>query len=195
MNKPSRLFSFFIVVQLCAVVFVIGLGIVDRPPDRFPIRSSISDIRGGIKTALDRFAVDCGRFPTTAEGLQALVTCPTNISHKFWSGPYLDDIPKDPWGRAYIYSCPGVQNTNAYDLSFLSPPPPISSHTPPVRDIAPFLLIISLACAVCSVTANFSPKTREFLDRNYTAQFVWILISLIAFMLFVASLVAPQIHG
>lgn len=85
---------------------------------------AFADVNGGLKMTLEMFSNDCGRLPTTAEGFQALITCPTNISPKLWKGPYLDPatgIPLDPWGHAYIYRCPGVHNTNGYDLYSAGP--------------------------------------------------------------------------
>ncbi len=67
------------------------------------------------KTALEMFELDCGRYPTTAESLQALTICPTNISQGKWH-LYIDKILLDPWGHAYLYRCPGRYNTNTYDL-------------------------------------------------------------------------------
>jgi len=69
----------------------------------------------GIKTAFDAFAVDCGRYPTTAEGFTVLLDCPTNIS-RGWHGPYLVKIPQDLWQRDYVYRFPGIHNTNGFDL-------------------------------------------------------------------------------
>ena len=58
------------------------------------------------ESTLDLFRLDVGRYPTTAEGLQALVVKPTGVEN--WDGPYLKkDVPEDPWGHAYIYRCPG----------------------------------------------------------------------------------------
>jgi general secretion pathway protein G len=73
---------------------------------------------GGV---LNTFEVDCGRYPTTAEGLRALVEQPTGVTN--WQGPYLDKnaIPKDPWGNPYIYSCPGQHNSKGYDLYSYGP--------------------------------------------------------------------------
>ncbi len=63
-------------------------------------------------TALDTFKLSVGRYPTTAEGLQALRTNPGLAN---WDGPYLPkDVPMDPWGRPYIYVCPGQHGD--YDL-------------------------------------------------------------------------------
>ncbi len=69
-----------------------------------------------IKTALNAFAVDCRRYPTTSEGFSALLNCPTNISSSRWHGPYLDRKPIDPWGDDYVYRYAGVHNTNSFDL-------------------------------------------------------------------------------
>jgi general secretion pathway protein G len=64
------------------------------------------------ETALDAFRLDIGRYPTTEEGLQALRK---NPGLEKWAGPYLPkDIPKDPWGRDYVYKCPG--DHGEYDL-------------------------------------------------------------------------------
>jgi general secretion pathway protein G len=74
------------------------------------------------KTALDAFHEDCGRFPSTAEGLAPLTTRPADTSETKWRGPYLGAaIPKDPWGHDYVYRCPGKHNTNSFDLYSLGP--------------------------------------------------------------------------
>ncbi len=66
-----------------------------------------------LSAALDQFKLDVGRYPTTEEGLKALVENPGVPN---WHGPYLKKrkIPKDPWGRDYIYKCPGEHGD--YDL-------------------------------------------------------------------------------
>ena len=57
-------------------------------------------------TALGAYKLDTGTFPTTELGLQALRVRPENAPQ--WAGPYLpQDIPLDPWGRAYLYKYPG----------------------------------------------------------------------------------------
>jgi general secretion pathway protein G len=66
-------------------------------------------------TALEQFEVDCGRFPSTAEGLNALITRPAGISETRWR-PYLKNIYKDSWGRDFVYRCPGQHNTNGFDI-------------------------------------------------------------------------------
>ncbi len=70
------------------------------------------------KTALDAFEVDCGRYPSTSEGLSALIVRPLSLGEDRWRGPYLQGnrIPSDPWGHQFIYLCPGKHNTNAFDV-------------------------------------------------------------------------------
>ena len=59
-----------------------------------------------IEQALDLYKLDVGRYPTTAEGLQALVTKPASAGG--WNGPYLKGgLPTDPWGNPYRYANPG----------------------------------------------------------------------------------------
>ena len=67
--------------------------------------------------ALQKFHDDCGRYPATAEGLDALISRPVNVTSAKWH-KYLDAdrIPWDCWDHPYVYRCPGVHNTNSYDL-------------------------------------------------------------------------------
>lgn len=66
--------------------------------------------------ALDQYRIDIGRYPSTTQGLAALVSRPDAEAR--WSGPYLAKaVPMDPWGRPYIYRSPGEHGD--YDLSSL----------------------------------------------------------------------------
>jgi len=81
-----------------------------------------TDIESNLATALDLYHMDTGRYPTTEQGLMALVKAPTSGPVPAqWSGPYLKKkkIPKDPWGHDYSYVCPGAHNPDNYDLSSL----------------------------------------------------------------------------
>jgi general secretion pathway protein G len=63
---------------------------------------------GAFEKALDTYRLDVGRFPTTEEGLAALLTKPAEATK--WNGPYLKkDPPPDPWGHAYMYKAPGAK--------------------------------------------------------------------------------------
>ncbi len=70
-----------------------------------------------LATALDAYRLDTGRYPTSAQGLDALVTLPTIDTPPTWRGPYLRRaVPRDPWGSPYVYVAPGVANPGAFDL-------------------------------------------------------------------------------
>lgn len=71
----------------------------------------------GVPNRLAAFERDTGRYPTTAEGLDALLHCPKGLEAR-WHGPYLEDekILIDPWGEPYQYRGPGLHHPDSYDL-------------------------------------------------------------------------------
>jgi general secretion pathway protein G len=75
---------------------------------------------GNFKTALNAFEVDNGYFPKGKNGLADLIQKPQDAPN--WHGPYMDSIPKDPWGGDYFYENPGRHNPNSYDVSSVGPP-------------------------------------------------------------------------
>ncbi len=74
-----------------------------------------------IGTVLDLYNLDVGSYPTTQQGLQALVTEPKDV--KNWRGPYLkgDGVPKDPWGEEFLYKRPSKRSGREYDLCSYGP--------------------------------------------------------------------------
>jgi general secretion pathway protein G len=78
-------------------------------------------VKETIRTPLTTYRSDTGSFPTTEQGLEALVKAPEGVSN--WKGPYLRDssVPKDPWGRPYQYRYPGEKNPLSYDVWSLGP--------------------------------------------------------------------------
>jgi len=69
---------------------------------------------GQIGQTLDLYKLEIGRYPSTQEGLQALITAPAGVDK--WNGPYWKNktIPKDPWGNEYKYTSPGQHG--AFDI-------------------------------------------------------------------------------
>ncbi len=74
------------------------------------------------KVQLGAFRDDNGSYPTTRDGLQALLQAPAGATN--WHGRYAAEIPKDPWGQDYVYAFPGKHSASgyAYDLFSLGPP-------------------------------------------------------------------------
>ncbi len=108
----------FTLIELMIVIVILGLlatvimpRILNRPEQARRMKAKI-DIRN-IESALALFKTDTGRFPTTSEGLEALVSDPGIKGYN--SDSYLDKVPSDPWGNKYIYIFPGVHSRD-YDL-------------------------------------------------------------------------------
>ena len=78
------------------------------------VQAGQADIRSNIATALKLYELDNGSFPSTSEGLNALLTKAGEARN--WNGPYLEKKPVDPWGREYKYESPGAHRTQDYDL-------------------------------------------------------------------------------
>ena len=105
-------FCFVLVCSLLVLAFYVLVPRFDHGNAKK--KTAISEI-SFLWTALDNFNVDCGRFPTTAEGLQPLMVQPAGTYG--WKGPYLEHgVPCDPWGNAYEYKCPGDHNKKTFDL-------------------------------------------------------------------------------
>lgn len=101
----------FTLLELLVVMVIIGLLAGYVGPRYFAQigKSEIKAARAQIDSldkALEQFRLDTGHFPTTEQGLPALITRPANESR--WDGPYLKkDVPLDPWGNPYVYKMPG----------------------------------------------------------------------------------------
>ncbi|RKY35070.1 MAG: type II secretion system protein GspG [Candidatus Omnitrophota bacterium] len=114
----------FTLIELMLVVVIIGTLAALVVP-RFTGRAeqarttaAKADILSNIPLALDLFELDNGNYPTTEQGLSALITKPTIPPlPNNWNGPYFKRKPVDPWGNSYIYVSPGTYNKEDYDLS------------------------------------------------------------------------------
>jgi general secretion pathway protein G len=118
-------FGFTLIELLLVLVILATLAAVVTP--KFTKRSEQARITAGktqisqFEVALDAFEIDVGRYPTTPEGLRALVEKPATDSDG-WQQPYIKrDVPKDPWGNEYVYRYPGQYNEDGYDLYSLGP--------------------------------------------------------------------------
>ncbi|MGC2167009.1 MAG: type II secretion system major pseudopilin GspG [Gallionella sp.] len=108
----------FTLLELLVVMVIIGLLAGYVGPKYFAQigKSEVKVARAQLDSlgkALDQFRLDIGRYPSTEEGLAALITNPSNLPK--WDGPYLTKkLPMDPWGNPYLYKFPGEHGD--YDL-------------------------------------------------------------------------------
>lgn len=117
--ERSRGFS---MIELMVVMVILGL-IAGLVGPRFFGRADVAKVQAAetqiemMRSALNLFYLDMGRFPSTQEGLAALLRKPSEA--KFWQGPYLDnELPKDPWQNPYKYELKrsGLSQFSIYSL-------------------------------------------------------------------------------
>ncbi|MDA0978552.1 MAG: type II secretion system major pseudopilin GspG [Proteobacteria bacterium] len=97
----------FSLIELLVVLVILGLlgGLVGprlfNKVDASKVDTAETQVRM-LKAAIQTYRLDVGRYPTTEEGLRALVEKPANA--RIWEGPYLEEVlPLDPWGNDYVY--------------------------------------------------------------------------------------------
>ena len=120
--RRSKKRAGFTLIELLVVVVILGILVtlvgvnVLRHPDRARQTSAAAQI-AYFKLALSTYYLHIGFYPTTAQGLQTLVTSPPGDTAIRWDGPYLDatKVPLDPWDREYVYRSPGSEGTD-YDI-------------------------------------------------------------------------------
>jgi general secretion pathway protein G len=114
MNRRFRGQDGFTLIEIMVVILIIGLlalmvvprlrGVADRAK-RTKAQADIQEL----KQALDRYYLDNGSYPTTDQGLQALVSPPTGgrTPSNYEQGGYIEKLPSDPWGNQYFYQSDG----------------------------------------------------------------------------------------
>jgi general secretion pathway protein G len=118
-GEGFTLIELLLVLVILAVLAAIVVPKFTGRSEQARVAAAKADI-AAIELQLDTFEVDAGRYPTTEEGLAALVTPPASI--KAWNGPYLKrGVPVDPWQHPYNYRYPGQYNANGVDLWSFGP--------------------------------------------------------------------------
>lgn len=114
-------------LELLVVIVILGLliGLVAPAALHQLGRARASVARDSIQrleSVLDLYKLDVGDYPSTQEGLDALIEKPSDVSD--WNGPYLKGghVPLDPWNHPYQYRNPSTRSGHAYDLCSAGPP-------------------------------------------------------------------------
>lgn len=122
MRRQSRRTRGFTLIELMVVMVILvllaGVAVVvvtKRIEDGKRARA-IADI-SAFENALEQYKVDCGDYPTTDQGLNALREKPSSDPPAGWNGAYLQKaISNDPWGNPYQFASPGTHNTEGVDI-------------------------------------------------------------------------------
>jgi general secretion pathway protein G len=115
----------FTLIEIMAVVLIIGMlsGIVGFAVFQQVDKARVVTARAQIdrlESSLELYSMDNGRFPSTEQGLDALIHKPSGAPEprNYQSGGYLKggELPRDPWGNDFQYESPGVNNQGSFDL-------------------------------------------------------------------------------
>ncbi|HEY0945520.1 MAG TPA: type II secretion system major pseudopilin GspG [Opitutaceae bacterium] len=123
LRRLQRARAAFTLLEILIVLAIIGL-LVGLAVSKFEniFGSSQQEVARlfvgqSMKLPLTSYRLHMGDYPSTAEGLQSLVSAPANKADR-WRGPYIDGskVPLDPWQEPYVYRYPGAKNKGGYDL-------------------------------------------------------------------------------
>lgn len=111
------LVEMIVVLAIIALVAALIVPNIIGRPDQARVTVAQSDLKS-ISAALKMYRLDNGEYPTTSQGLAALVTKPSGepAPRNYAAGGYLDKVPVDPWGNPYVYKSPGASGAG-FDLA------------------------------------------------------------------------------
>jgi len=119
-RRPAAGFTLteiLIAIALIAIIVGVAVANLNKFLDQGKQTAAHIFVTDAIKTPLMTYKLNTGHYPSTEQGLQALIAPPDN--EPSWHGPYLEDsvktVPLDPWGYQYHYLFPGTHNTSGYD--------------------------------------------------------------------------------
>ncbi len=121
-QQGFTLLEIMVVVVIMGMLSAIVATNVMGSKEQASIEKAGMDIKA-LDNALDMYKLDNHRFPTTEQGLDALVNKPTSSPEpkSYRKDGYIKDLPQDPWGNDYMYVQPGTHNSSRYDLYSLGP--------------------------------------------------------------------------
>lgn len=113
-NKGFTLIELMLVVIIISALAAMVLPRLAGRSEQARVAAAKADVTANIGTALKLYELDNGGFPTSGEGLKALMSKTSGAMN--WNGPYIEKEPLDPWGRMYEYKSPGENRPQDYDL-------------------------------------------------------------------------------
>ncbi|MBO6101733.1 MAG: type II secretion system major pseudopilin GspG [Opitutales bacterium] len=119
-RRAFTLFEILIVIGLMALLVSFVVGNLDKIMSGAQDSLAKSFVKGGVQTPLMAYKLAVGHYPSTEEGLAALIKAPEG-SEENWKGPYIKEIPLDPWKKPYQYAFPGTHNADSFDVWSLGP--------------------------------------------------------------------------
>jgi general secretion pathway protein G len=123
-NKKKSGFTLIEIMLVVIIIAALAAMVVPRLSGRSEQAKKMvakADVESHLATALKLYELDSGNFPTTEQGLNALMRKPASSPIPAnWNGPYIEKPPIDPWGNSYVYESPGSHRLD-YDLSSKGP--------------------------------------------------------------------------
>lgn len=118
-KKGFTLIELLVVIVILSILATfVGSKIMSKPEEARRTQAKIQI--EALENALKMYKLDSGEFPSTEQGLKALVEKPAvgNVPRSWREGGYLDKnrVPKDPWKNEFVYLSPGIRNPDGFDL-------------------------------------------------------------------------------
>jgi general secretion pathway protein G len=120
MKIKTNLSAAFTLIEIMVVVVILGILAATIIPQFMGTTqdakiSAAKSMVAELESALERYNVHMDRYPSTEEGLKALVDAPAGDESK-WRGPYIKMLRNDPWGNPFQYSYPGTHHPTSFDV-------------------------------------------------------------------------------
>ena len=119
-RKAFTLIEVMLAIAMISLLAFLVVSNVDKMMSSNQNKIASSFVNGSLATPMMAFKLSTGRYPTTEEGLNALLKAPDALKDR-WDGPYIRSLPKDPWGNDYQYRFPPQKSTDGYDIWSMGP--------------------------------------------------------------------------
>lgn len=116
-RKGFTLLELILVLVILVVLASVTVRVFSNTRKSSMIRIAKTEV-GNIRTAIDQYEIEMGQYPSN---LEELVKKPSGDDGSMWSGPYIEQVKKDPWNNDYRLKAPGTHNTDTFDLWSVGP--------------------------------------------------------------------------